>query len=243
MRTIAVVSQKGGSGKTTVSVQLALGLWKRGRRVHLADIDPQRSSLEVLKARVTPGPQAMMSSGAKLFALQSKLSLDGVDVLIVDTPGAIEDETVQAVRLCDLAVMVLRPTYLDLAAAVNTSRMIRQLRRPGVVVLNQAPPPRDGVEAPSVKRALAALQLLQMPIAPVMLRSRAVHQTALETGRSSEEIDDRSAGARETAGLVELLSKLAFAPSLAAPPGQGFTPPAAMRPPTSPQPPLGLQVA
>lgn len=210
MRTIAVVSQKGGSGKTTVALACALGLWRRGRRVLLADIDPQRSSVEVMKARRIAGPEAVASSASKLFALQTQSQRDGVGALVVDTPGAIEEETIQAIGLSDLAIMVLRPTYLDLAAAVNTSRMIRQLNKPGVVVLNQAPVAREGVEPPQVRRTLEALQLLRLPVAPTILRLRAVHQAALESGRSAEEADSASAGGIEAAALADLIQRLAF---------------------------------
>ena len=56
MRTIAVIGRKGGSGKTTIAVHLAVGLHLRGRRTVVADIDPQRSALEVLRARQDDGP-------------------------------------------------------------------------------------------------------------------------------------------------------------------------------------------
>lgn len=211
MRTIAVVSQKGGSGKTTVCLTLAVGLARRGRRVLLADIDPQRSSLDVLKMRRTPGPAHLASSAAKLFALQAAAEREGVDVLVVDTPAVLEDEVAQAVTRADLAIMVLRPTYLDLAAAVNTSRTIRQLNKPGLIVMNQAPVARGGVEPPAVKRTFEALKLLRLPIAPCLLRTRAVHQTALERGCSAEELEPNTPGAQEAAALCGYVEALIFA--------------------------------
>ena len=228
MRTIAVVSQKGGSGKTTVAFAIALGLWRRGRRVLVADIDPQRSSVEVLKARRTPGPEAIPTSASKLFALQTQSQRDGVGALVVDTPGSIEQEALLAIGLCDLAVMVLRPTYLDLAAAVNTSRMIRQLNKPGVIVLNQAPVARGGIEPPLVRRTLEALQLLRLPIAPVILRSRAVQQVALESGCSAEELDAACAGGLEAAAISVYVQGLVFEAPAVAPIGRPT--PAAVQP-------------
>ncbi|CAN5198933.1 ParA family protein [soil metagenome] len=210
MRTIAVVSRKGGSGKTTVAVQLAIGLWLRGRRTLLADTDPQHSSLEVLRNRHGDGPDAVMSAGAKLFTLQAGAVRDGVDALIIDTPAVVEEETAQAIVLADLAVMVLRPTFLDLAAAVHTSRLIRQLRKPGLLILNQAPVARGAVEPPAVKRTLEALQLLRLPVAPAMLRSRAIFQTAMEHGRSAEELEPDGPAGRETAQMCEFLQRFTF---------------------------------
>ena len=207
MQTIAVVSRKGGAGKSTVSLQIALGLWLRGRRVLIADTDPQRSCLDVLKNRRGPGPQCVASSGSKLFALQTAARREGIDVVIIDTPAANEEEAAQAIAIADLAIMVLRPSYMDLAAAVSTSRLIRQLQKPGLMVLNQAASQRKGVEPTIVERTLEALKLLRLPVASSILRLRAIHQQAMEQGRSAEELDPTSMGARESAALCEVVAE------------------------------------
>ncbi len=210
MRTIAVVSRKGGSGKTTVAVQLAVGLWLRGHSTLLTDTDPQQSSVEVLKNRMGQGPRIATGSASDLVALQAAAVRDGLDALIIDTPAVVEEETAQAIVLADLAVMVLRPTFLDLAAAVNTSRLIRQLRKPGLLILNQAPVARGSVEPPAVKRTLEALQLLRLPVAPAILRSRSIYQTAMEHGRSAEELDADGPAGRETAQMCDFLQRFTF---------------------------------
>ena len=210
LRTIAVVSRKGGSGKTTVAVQLAIGLWLRGKRTLLADTDPQHSSADVLKNRSGDGPAVMLATAPDLVSLQSTAVRDGFDALLIDTPAVVEEETAAAIVLADLAVMVLRPTFLDLAAAVNTSRLIRQLRKPGLLILNQAPVARGAVEPPAVKRTLEALQLLRLPVAPAVLRSRALFQTAMESGRSAEELEPEGAAAREVAQMCDFLQRFTF---------------------------------
>ena len=207
MKTIAVVSRKGGAGKSTVSLQIAIGLWLRGHRVLIADTDPQRSCLDVLKNRRSPGPQCVASSGSKLFTLQLAGRREGLDVLIVDTPAANEEEAAQAVAIADLAVMVLRPSYMDLAAAVSTSLLIRQLQKPGLMVLNQAASQRKGAEPTIVARTLEALKLLRLPVASSILRLRTIHQQAMEQGRSAEELDASSMGAREAAALCEVIAE------------------------------------
>src|SRR6202007_1098523 len=110
------------------------------------------------------------------------------DAMVIDTPAVLEEDVAQAVVLADLALLVVRPTFLDLAAAVRTSDIIRRLRKPGLVVLNQAPPARGATEAPAVSRAVEALRLLRLPVAPVIIRTRAPYQTVVETGQSTEEL-------------------------------------------------------
>src|SRR4051812_5266298 len=126
MRTIAVIARKGGSGKTTVATHLALAAHLRGLKTLLADTDPQRSASEVLRARQLPGPDRVDTSGPKLFALQVSAMRAGVDALVIDTPAGSEEEASHAMVLADLSLLILRPTFLDLAAAVHTVDIIRR---------------------------------------------------------------------------------------------------------------------
>jgi chromosome partitioning protein len=210
MRTIAVIARKGGSGKTTVATHLALAAHLRGLRVMVADIDPQHSSMEVFRARRASAPECVETSGPKLFPLQMAAVRSEFDLMVIDTAAGAEEDLASAVVLADLSLLVLRPTFLDLAAAIQTVDVVRRLRKPAMVLVNQAPPAREGVEAPAVKRALQALTLLRLPVAPAMLRSRAVYQSALETGRSAEESDDRAA-AQEIAAFWAFIERFAFA--------------------------------
>jgi chromosome partitioning protein len=204
LRTLAVVALKGGSGKTTIATHLALAAQSRGRDVLVADIDPQRSASEILKAREAPGPEVVIASGATLMTAQFSASSLGKQLMVVDTPaGALEDVS-EALVLSDLAVMVVRPTLLDLAALARTYAIIRRLMKPSLVVVSQAPVARGGIEPPVVKRALRALDYLQLNVAPVIVRSRSIYQTALETGRSAEEMADPAAAA-EIAALWECI--------------------------------------
>lgn len=201
MRTIAVIARKGGSGKTTVAVHLALAAHLRGRAVTVADTDAQRSASQALKGRKADGPTWVETSGAKLFALQLASQRAGTDLMVIDTPAVVEEEIAYAVVAADLSLLVIRPTFLDLAAALQTAEIIRRLRKPALIVLNQAPVARAGVEPPAVKKALEALLLMRLPVIPMILRSRAGYQTALETGRSVEELEPPTEAAAEVAEL------------------------------------------
>lgn len=210
MKTISVIGRKGGSGKTTVAIHLAIGLHLRGCKTILADTDPQRSSTELLKERVSPGPRSVATSGPKLFALQVEVARGGADVLVIDTPAVLEDAVSHAVVLSSLSLLVVRPTFLDIAATYRTSEIVRSLRKPALVVLNQAPPPRDKVEAPGVRRAIEALELLRLPIAPVTIRARTPYQWGVESGRSVEEIDPQSLAAHEMRAFCDFMERFAI---------------------------------
>jgi chromosome partitioning protein len=210
---VAVIALKGGSGKTTVATHLALAAHMRGVETLLADIDPQRSAENILASRAEPGPAWVGTSGAKLMSAQFAALGLKKQLLIVDTPaGAIEDVS-EAIVLADFAVLVVRPTLIDLSGLARSLSLVRKLGKPYVVVVNQAPAAREGVEAPLVKRALRGLDYMKAPVAPVIIRSRSIYQTALETGRSAEEGPDLAA-AEEIAALWDFLAvQIAAAPA------------------------------
>jgi len=211
MRTIAVIARKGGSGKTTVAVHLAIAAHLRGKQTLLADSDPQRSSSTVLRGREACGPAFCETSGPELLRVQTGAVRAGVEALFIDTAAGAEDELAYAIVLADLSLLVIRPTFLDFAAAIRTAEVLRRLRKPGLIVLNQAPVSRAGAEPPLVKKAQEALRIMRLPVAPTILRARAAYQSALEGGRSAEEIGGPAAQAgEEVAGLWGYVERLAF---------------------------------
>jgi len=210
LRTIAVVALKGGSGKTTIATHLAIAAHLRGLDTLLVDTDPQQSSGEIMAMRVGDGPDYMVESGAQLLQVQFAAVGLRKQLLVSDTPAGALDDVSEAIVLADHAVMVVRPTLLDLAALARTVAIVRRLNKPATVVVNQAPPARGGVESPLVKRALRALDYMGLPVAPVIVRARSIYQTALETGRSAEEMSDPAA-AQEIEALWRYIDQAATA--------------------------------
>jgi len=202
---VAVIALKGGSGKTTVATHLAIGAHLRGVDVLVADTDPQGSSKEVLSAREGAGPALVSTSGAQLMAAQFAAVGLRKELFIIDTPAGAVEDVGEAIVLSDLVVMVVRPTLLDLAGLVRSLTLVRRIGKPSTVILNQAPVAREGVESPLVQRIKKGLDYMQAPVAPVVLRSRAIYQTALERGRSAEEMHDRAA-AREISALWDFIA-------------------------------------
>ena len=199
-----------------MATHLALAAHLRGQAAFLADTDPQHSAKDVLSAREGDGPGCIAGTGGKLLSALFEATRQKKDLFVIDTQaGAVEDVT-EAIVLADLSVLVVRPTLLDIAGMARSFSIVRRLGKPCAVVVNQAPVAREGVEAPLVKRALRALDYMKAPIAPVILRSRSIYQTALERGRSVEETPDKAA-AKEMAelwGFIE--ASLAASPQQAA---------------------------
>lgn len=204
MKTLAVIALKGGSGKTTVATHLALAAHLRGLDTLLVDIDPQFSARDILGAREQPGPSCVTASGPNVLAAQFGALADQRDLMIIDTAAGGIEAASEAVVVADLVIMVVRPTLIDISGLARTLLLVRKLGKPSTVIVNQAPVPRESVEAPLVKRAMKGLDYMQAPVAPVILRSRSIYQTALERGRSAEEMTDRAA-AGEIAALWDFI--------------------------------------
>lgn len=197
MKTLTVMSRKGGAGKTTVAVNLALAARAMGVRAVLADADPLRSAHEVLRGRAEGSGLLVETSASKLFTLVQASQRAGVDLLVIDTPAAPEADVAEAVKVADLCLAVARPTYIDLAAAVFSTAVIQRLGREGLIVLNQCAPARAGAEPPSVLKAFEALRFANLAVAPTAMRARMVYQTAFAQARSVLEIEPAGPAAQE----------------------------------------------
>lgn len=205
MRIWAIVSRKGGAGKTTVAVNLAIAGREAGLRTMVADIDPLRSASDALRSRLDGSGLLIETAAAKLFAVVNAGRRTGCELLVIDTPAAPESDMVAAMNAADLSVIVSRPTYLDIAAGLKTVEAVRRLGRSGTMVLNQCPPTRLGTESSSVARTLIALEQAGIIVCPQALRARTAFQISMASGYGVTESDPRGRAAAEIRLLFNYL--------------------------------------
>jgi chromosome partitioning protein len=200
MRTISVVARKGGSGKSAIALQIALAAHLRGRRTLIADSDPQHSASAALEARLGGGPEVALTSGPQLYQLQWDAVRSGVDTMVIDTPAVIVEDILNAVVLADLCLLVVRPSYFDLVAAVQTLQIVRPLRKPLMALLCPSARSAKWDRPAAVRKAVQALGAMRLLVVPAIIRARGIYQVAMERGLSAEETED-AAAAQEVADL------------------------------------------
>lgn len=207
MKTIAVMSRKGGAGKSTLAVHMATAAAAAGKRVMLVDMDPQRSSLEWARERRAPWPIVIEGRAGALFTTHRAAEREGIDLMIVDSRSSVDTEAAEAARLADLCLMVVRPTFFDLQAAGRTVQLVANMRRAGLFVLNQAPVRRNGAEPRVIRDAVRHLTEHGFDLAEVGLRQRAAYQNAMWKGLGAQEDRPDSQAAFEINSLWASLSE------------------------------------
>ena len=206
MKTIAVMSLKGGAGKSTLSVHLAAAATAARRRTLLVDMDPQRSSIDWASERAAEWPVVVEGRSGALFTTHCAAQRQALDLMVIDTRPSLVTEAAEAARMADLCLIVVRPCYFDIKAVGRTVEMVSNLRREGMFVLNQAPVRRNGAEPRLIRETVAALSAYRFPIAEVGLRHRAAYQSAMWRGLGAQEAQPDSQAAFEINSLWACLS-------------------------------------
>lgn len=202
MRIIAVASQKGGSGKTTVAGHLAVAADRAGAGpVALVDSDPQGSLSEWWNARNAETPLFARTTTTDLAADIERMRELGIALLIVDTPPAIEATITEVIRLADLVLIPARPSPHDLRAAGATVDLVDRLGKPLIFVINGATP-----RARITSEAVMALSQ-HGTLAPVIIHHRTGFAASMIDGRTVMEITGDVRSAEEIRQLWEYIDR------------------------------------
>ncbi len=194
-RVTAVMNQKGGAGKTTLSVNLAAGLARRARTV-LLDLDPQESALEWARQGAEAWPRSLpVLSDAADRARLLKRHADCAHLVLDCPPSLDHPASALALRCCDIALVPVLPSPVDLWASLRLQRLIEAARRKrpalrAFLVINQVEP-RSALSA-ALDRALGEFGL---PVLNSRIRRRAAFRTAALEGVPVYQLGRRGAAA------------------------------------------------
>lgn len=204
MKTIALITQKGGAGKTTLAASLAVAAQEAGENVAMLDLDPQQSLTAWADNRKqdTPAVDALDASLVeRLPDILPKLEGQGYSLVILDTAGVDTASTRIAMQNADISVIPSRPTTMDIRATKATYEVAVRLQRPFVFVLNQCPPQPNN---PRADEAAAGLRMWGVMAEPLIMQ-RAAQQDAFASSMGVTEYEPEGKAADEIRQLWQCL--------------------------------------
>ncbi len=206
MQVLAIASQKGGVGKSTLAVHLATQATAYGTRVLLLDLDPQGSAMEWANRRGDRPPDVSGVNPASVGKDVERARAEGYGLVVVDTAPHADHAALQAARAADLVVIPCRPSTFDIAAISATLDLCRLANKPAVVVLNAAP-----VRSRVTAEAEEAISDKGGVVSPVVVRQRVAFQHCMIDGRTASEYEPGGEAAREISRLLADLGSSKYA--------------------------------
>jgi chromosome partitioning protein len=201
MRTLAFVSQKGGSGKSTMASSVAVVAHHTNEKVCVIDMDPQGSLTNWARLRAAGDIEVLASGAAGLPALLATLERRGVTLALLDTPGAEGAASSAAMRVADLNIVPSRPSLFDLRASARARAALEEIGAKFVFLLNQCPPGQTA----RVQDGVEALEEMGRLISPLIL-ARVEYQAAARRGRGVTELNPSGGAAQEMRGLWQSIT-------------------------------------
>lgn len=198
MQTIALVCQKGGAGKTTLAIHLAVEAVASGVRTLLLDLDPQASAARWADRRhdAARDVDVAVEASVRLDAALRQAEREGYGLVVLDTAPHADQASLQAARAADLVLVPVRCSILDLDAVGASLDLCTLARRPAVVVLNAAP-----IRSRVVQEAAETVTKLGGAVAESIIRERVALRHALVDGRVAREFEPSGTAAAEIAAL------------------------------------------
>lgn len=196
MHAIALATQKGSSGKSTLATGLAIAAMAEGQNVAVIDADPQGTISNWNRRRRNPEPRIeFAASGSAIERTISRLGRDGITVAIIDTAATDNLLSASGIGAADLCLIPARPSPADIEAALPTLRTVRRLDKRFAFILNQTPARSN--RASEAASALHAAGVLALPYSV----QRNDHQDALGAGLGVTEFDANGKTAEEVRSL------------------------------------------
>lgn len=205
MKTIAVISQKGGTGKTTLAIHLATAASGAGFVSLVVDTDPQATACTWHTWRGDADPDVIDCASHALLPRKLQQAQDlGADLAVIDTPPHADIMAREACRVADLLLIPCRPRAFDLDAVRTTVELAKASAKLSFVIFMAGPPRAHLV----YQEASELIEQFGIKVAPVMLPERAAFHHSVSGGKAAQEIEPDGKAAEEIAALWTWACKL-----------------------------------
>ena len=210
MKTVSVVAQKGGTGKTTLCLAVACAAVRDGLTAAVVDLDPQATAASWGDRRAAELPVVVPAQPPRLTRVLDAAAAQGVNLAVVDTAPRVEQSAVAAARAADLVVVPCRPAVYDLETVAATVEVIRAVApdTPFLCILNGVPP-----RGPREPQARQVLRDMGVPVCEAALGLRAAVDYAAADGATAQEHAPRGKAADEAAAVYRTIARLVGLPA------------------------------
>jgi chromosome partitioning protein len=200
---IAIISQKGGAGKTTLSINLAVEADRNNLSSLIIDLDPQASATEWSDGREKKSPVVVSSHAARIKQLILKAEENNAEFVFIDTAPHSENTALEVAKLADLVLIPCRAGILDIRAIQSSLSICALAQVEALVVLNAIPS-----QANIAKDARQAIEAIGGNVCHFLIGQRIVFSHAMTAGLGVVEFDLKSKGSQEIRNIFQLIRQV-----------------------------------
>ncbi|WP_413176457.1 ParA family partition ATPase [Anabaena azotica] len=194
MKVISIVSQKGGVGKSTISIHLATAAVIKKKEAALIDLDPQASASKWSDSREAEYPVVISCQASRLEKVLAAAQEEKADFVVIDSAPHSESAALAAIRAADLILIPCQPSILDLRAISDTIDLVRLAQKDAIAIALLNCVPTRGTLG---DEAAEAIKQYSIPIAPVKISERTAFVRCLSAGLTVMEYEPKGKASEE----------------------------------------------
>ena len=189
---VTILSQKGGTGKTTLAINLATASELAGKPAVIIDLDPQASAKAWQDSRGDKAPAVISAQASRLPELLDTARKHGAELVVIDTAPHSETASLAAARAADLIFIPCRPGILDIRAISASVDVASLSKKPAIAVISACP--HNGSLGYEAEQAIKSYNLA---VAPIRITERRAFIRSLTASQSVQEYEPKGRGAEE----------------------------------------------
>jgi chromosome partitioning protein len=199
MKTVTIASQKGGVGKSTITIHMAVTAQLSGKDVLIADLDPfSRTLTHWAEGRTKELPTVVQAQADDVKALKEQAKGEGFDLLIFDCPPFVSEAVVDATKISDYTLVPCAPTFPEVQSLLD---VIERVHEPYAVVLNNCQAGSGSFEHVKTREIRSLVNDAELSIYPGSIVRRVSLQDALAGGKAVVEYEPNSKASLEMKNL------------------------------------------
>lgn len=203
MKIVAIISQKGGAGKTTLALNLAVASELAGFPAAIFDLDPQASSMGWKDSRVDESPAVVSLHSARISHYLETARQSGAKLVIFDTAPHSQKDALEAAQAADIILIPCKPSLVDLRAISSSVKIAQLANKPTIAILTQTQ-----ARGSLTNEAAQAIKSYDVTLAPVTIGNRMAFVHAFTAGKGVLETEPHGKASEEITILFSFINNL-----------------------------------